>query len=285
MTGEIRRILSFEPVRARNNPVIILALISSALYFLVIGIYLGRAADDINSAFSEFQKFAETGFQEGNDPISGWFMDVTDPALRAMFVGHSPLLGIFFWFALLGTPWIVMLVASDQTASELSRRHIRFILPRVSRRSLFVARLLSSWISWVMISSISLFLMGMVLMQFGDGENRDSDYLLVLRMVGVLALYGIPFIAMMAFINTFIPNAFLSYLLATGAWSIFWVLGAAGSWISDGFKFFSYLMPTVVKYPLISEDPQRFLQGVGGVAAYSLVFVFLGIFIFSRRDV
>ncbi|MEC7923250.1 MAG: hypothetical protein VX496_07635, partial [Planctomycetota bacterium] len=117
------------------------------------------------------------------------------------------------------------------------------------------------------------------------GETRDSDYLLVLRMVVVLAIYGIPFIAMMAFINTFIPNAFLSYLLATGAWSIFWVLGAVGSWINDGFKFFSYLMPTVVKYPLLSDDPQRFLLGMVGVAVYSLVFVFLGNLIFSRRDV
>ena len=178
-----------------------------------------------------------------------------------------------------------MLVASDQTASELSRRHIRFILPRVTRRGLFMARLLSSWIVWVAISSISLFLVGMVLMQFGDGENRDSDYLLVLRMIGILALYGIPFIAMMAFINTFIPNAFLSYLLATGAWSIFWVLGAVGSWVHEGFEFFSYLMPTAVKYPLLSEDPERFLAGVGGVAGYSLVFIFFGVLIFSRRDV
>ena len=285
MTGEIRRILSFEPLRAKNNSVIILALISSALYFLVIGIYLGRSAEDINSTFSEFRQIADAGFQEGELPFVGWIKDKTDPALRSLFANHSPLLGIFFWLALMGTPWIVMLVASDQTASELSRKHIRFILPRVTRRSLFLARLLSSWISWVVISSCSLFLIGMVLLQFGDGENRDSDYILLLRMIGVLAIYGIPFISMMAFINTFIPNAFLSYLLATGAWSVFWVLGAAGAWISDGFKFFSYLMPTVVKYPLLSDDPQRFLQGVGGVAAYSLVFVFLGIFIFSRRDV
>lgn len=285
MTGEIRRILSFELVRAKNNPVIILALISSALYFIVIGIYLGRSAEDLNVAFSEFRQIADGGFQEDGIPLIGWLKEVTDPALLSLFANHSPLLGIFFWLALLGTPWIVMLVASDQTASELSRRHIRFILPRVTRRSLFLARLLSSWISWVVISSCSLFLIGLVLMQFGDGENRDSDYILVLRMIGILAIYGIPFISMMAFINTFIPNAFLSYLLATGAWSIFWVLGAVGSWVSDGFKFFSYLMPTVVKYPLLSDDPQRFLQGVGGVAAYSLIFIFLGNLIFSRRDV
>ena len=36
---------------------------------------------------------------------------------------------------------------------------------------------------------------------------------------------------------------------------------------------------------LLSEDPQRFLAGVGGVAGYSLVFIFFGILIFSRRDV
>ena len=285
MKGEVRRILSFEPVRAKNNPVIILALASSALYFLVIGIYLGRSAEEINSAFSEFRQFAEVGFQESELPVIGWLKEATDPALLSLFGNHSPLLSIFFWLALVGTPWIVMLVASDQTASELSRKHIRFVLPRVTRRSLFLARLLSSWISWVVISSCSLFLMGMVLMQFGDGETRDSDYILVLRMIGVLAVYGIPFISMMAFINTFIPNAFLSYLLATGAWSIFWVLGMAGSWINDGFGFFSYLMPTVLKYPLLSDDPQRFLLGVGGAAVYSLVFVFLGNLIFSRRDV
>ena len=124
MTGEIRRILSFEPLRAKNNSVIILALISSALYFLVIGIYLGRTAEDINSAFSEFRKIAEAGFQEGEIPGIAWLKDVTDPALRSLFANHSPLLGIFFWLALMGTPWIVMLVASDQTASELSRTAI-----------------------------------------------------------------------------------------------------------------------------------------------------------------
>ena len=285
MTGEVRRILSFEPVRAKNNPVIILALVSSALYFIVIGLYLGRSAEEINSAFSEFRQIAEVGFQESELPVIGWIKEATDPALRSLFGNHSPLLSIFFWLALVGTPWIVMLVASDQTASELSRKHIRFILPRVTRRSLFLARLVSSWISWLVISSCSLFLVGLVLMQFGDGESRDSDFLLVLRMVGVLAIYGIPFISMMAFINTFVPNAFLSYLLATGAWSIFWVLGAVGSWISDGFTFFSYLMPIVVKYPLLSDDPQRFLLGLAGVAGYSLVFVFLGNLIFSRRDV
>ena len=285
MTGEIRRILSFEPARAKNNPVIILAVVSAALYFIVIGIYLGRAADEINGAFSEFRQVAEVGFQESDVPIIGWLRDATDPALQALFVGHSPLLAIFFWLALLGAPWLVMLVASDQTASELSKRHIRFILPRVTRRGLFMARLLSSWIVWAAISSISLFLVGIVLMQIGDGENSDSDYILMFRMIWILAIYGIPFIALMAFINTFISNAFLSYLLATGSWSIFWVLGEVGSWVHGGFRFFSYLIPTAVKYPLLSEDPQRFLTGVGGVAGYSLVFIFFGVLIFSRRDV
>ena len=36
---------------------------------------------------------------------------------------------------------------------------------------------------------------------------------------------------------------------------------------------------------LLSEDPQRFLAGIGGVAGYSLVFIFFGVLIFSRRDV
>ena len=88
MTGEIRRILSFEPLRAKNNSVIILALISSALYFLVIGIYLGRSAEDINSAFSEFRQIADAGFQEGELPFVGWIM--TDEADKIGFQTGCP---------------------------------------------------------------------------------------------------------------------------------------------------------------------------------------------------
>jgi ABC-type transport system involved in multi-copper enzyme maturation permease subunit len=283
MLVEIKRVLWFEPLRIKANPVAILAVSLAMLYFVIVGMNIGKNADDITTAVG-----AIDGAKQQR-PELGMFGSVIDDTLNSaplmVMRNESPLLGLFFLFMVWATPFFAMLMASDQVASELGRKHIRFLLPRVSRRGLFVGRALGAWLTWTLLIAVVCAIASQAFTLIGPNENATTNLMLALRMVVMLSIYSLPFVALMAFWNSFITNSFLSYLLAFSVWMVIAAVSTVGSWANPAIANARFLMPTAVKYSIMSSDPGTLVAGGLGAVIYAAVFFGLGFWIFQSRDV
>lgn len=280
--GNLSRILAFEPVRARTNPVIILSVVFGLLYFVMLTLYLGRLAEPIAELARQINTPARQDIQAVLIALLDW---ATDGLALELLSNRPPVLGMFFIFAMFGAPWIAMLVAADQLASDIGRRHIRFLLPRVSRRALYLARALGAWIAWLVLLAVSLPIIGCILGALDPDTSIMEGLLYSLRMLVILALYGMPFVALMALINTFVAQAFLAYMLATGIWLVVAMLAFAASLIDESYALIAWILPTSTKYALMDADWMNVLPAIAALLIYAAVYLALGERVFQRRDV
>lgn len=282
MLSEWFRVLAFEPQRARSNPVIILAAVFGLLYFALLTLYLGRLAEPIAELARQINAPTRPEVQAVLIGLLEW---ATDGVALELLSNRPPVLGMFFVFAMYGAPWIAMLVAADQVASDIGRRHIRFLLPRVSRQSLYLARAVGAWLAWVLLLAVSIPLAGILLGALDPDATALGGLAYSLRMVLILALYGLPFVALMSLINTFVSQAFLAYLLATGIWLVVAMLAFAASLINETYAGIAWLLPTASKYTLMASSWSTVLVAAGVMLVYTVAYLLPGALIFRRRDV
>lgn len=252
------------------------------LYFVMLTLYLGRLAEPIAELARQINSPAGQDVQAVLIAFMDW---ATDGLALELLSDRPPVLGMFFIFAMFGAPWIAMLVAADQLAADIGRRHIRFLLPRVSRRSLYFARAFGAWLAWVVFLAITVPIVGVILGALDPDTGILEGILYSFRILVILALYGMPFVALMAFINTFVSQAFLAYLLATGIWLVVAMLAFAASLIDESYAVIAWLMPTAAKFALMAAELDRILPAVGALLAYTVVYLGIGDWIFQRRDV
>lgn len=273
----IGRILRFEPTRAKSNAVLVLGIALFALYVATVLLYVARSGDALLG-------FSEGAESPGEAFLVQLFTEATHEVVRALVMDGPPLLGTFFYAMLVMVPLFALLVAADQLSADIGRKHVRFLLPRAGRSSLYLARALGAWLTWSALAFASVAIAVAVLLPMDDRSGAVAQLLLSLRIVAVLVLYGAPFVAVMAFFNTFVPNGFVAYLAAVGYWLLFALLAGLGSWVRPELAYASYLIPTSVAYPLLSTEPSRLLVGVVGALAYTAAFLAAGAWLFRRRD-
>lgn len=281
MSSELSRILRFEPYRACRNPVIILAWVFGLLYFALLTLYLGRLAGPIAELARHIGNPGGQDIQALLIALLDW---ATDGLALKLLSDRPPVLGMFFIFAIVGTPWIAMLVAADQLASDIGRKHIRFLLPRASRRGLYLARALGAWLTWVVLLAACVPLVGLILGALDPDTSVIAGLLYSLRILLVLAVYGLPWVALMAVVNTFVAQAFLAYMLATGIWTVVAMLAFAASLMNKSYAAIAWVLPAGTKYALMDADWSQVLAAAGLLLVYTAVYLAIGDWIIRRRD-
>lgn len=281
MHGEIRRILAFEPVRARGNPVIILAFVFGVLYFAMLTLYLGRLAGPIAELARQINA---TSPQEAQALLIAFMDWATEGLALELLSGRPPVLGMFFIFAMFGAPWFAMLVAADQLASDIGRRHVRFLLPRASRRSLYLARVAGGWFAWLGLLAVTIPPIGLILGGLDPDTGVLAGLLYSFRILLIVGLYGLPFVALMALINTFVSQAFLAYLLATGIWLVVAMMAFAASLVNESWAIIAWLLPTGTKYALMATAWMEVLPAAAVLLVYTVAYAAVGDWIIRRRD-
>lgn len=277
MPGSVREILMFEPTRAKSNPILILGAVFLLFFFGWISWYIWDNAQEI-------ERIADLPKEQSPLTLLKSF-STGGEIVQELVANHSPFLSLFFLLSIWGTPWFVMLIASDQISSDLGRKHLRFLLTRTSRWDLYFARALGSWLEWTILVGLLATIISIVLTMKETEPQVADNVVFTARIILTLSVYGLPFIAMMAFFNTFIPNPFLVYLMGIGIWLLVGIISSVFKWINETAAYLQYLMPSAVKYPLMAEEPMSFIAGIAGAIGYTLVFFLLGAWIFQARDV
>src|SRR5688572_9986297 len=88
-----------------------------------------------------FVKLAGGLAENLGSPQAGFMLAwLFDEGVRRLFAERPPTLAAYFLIATTLTPLFAMLGAADQTANDLGSKHLRFLIPRVGRNEIFLAR-------------------------------------------------------------------------------------------------------------------------------------------------
>jgi len=214
--------------------------------------------------------------------IVSWIFDAT----IARLVQERPAaLAAYLVVATTLTPLFAMLASCDQTATDLGTRHIRFLIPRVGRAEIFVARLLGAAI----VVSVAQLLAGIaativaIVVHGGDG-NTGAIVAYGAEVTAFLIVYSLPMVALMSLVSAAMGSVGLALLVGLGGYAI---LALTLTWMPfTGMTatIVSFLVPSGLKPYLLRPEIGPALAASGGALAYVALYASLGWLVFRTRD-
>lgn len=215
--------------------------------------------------------------------LVGWLTGLEASALQDLMTKAPPVLVAFSFCAMVFAPLLSIFGSFDQTAGDMSNKHIRYLLIRTDRTSLYVGKTLGAFL----VLTLANLLLGLVLfgLSLAGGAPLGAALFHSLRIAAMLSIFALPFVSLMGLANAMTGHNALSLLVALAYYFIVWVFSSIGSWINPKFEYVSYLFPTALKYQLMSDQLGDIAAALGQQFACTAAFFALGLFIFRRRDV
>ncbi len=206
---------------------------------------------------------------------------VLDGSLLRLIHERPTTLAAYFVIAVTLTPWFAILGSCDQTAGDLGTKHLRFLIPRVGRSEIFVARFLGSVI---LVGGLHLLsAVAATIIQLVVGGHDTTDVLRFGLQVGTtLTLYSIAFVALMSLISALVASIGLSLLAGLGGYL---VVVAAATFLSISWSNAAYLAaitPAGLKAALLRPSGVAF--ALVGLVAYAAAYLGAGFAVFRSRD-
>jgi Cu-processing system permease protein len=210
----------------------------------------------------------------------GEAVDLAPDALTGIFRDHPPMLIAVFALALAVTPLLAVLMSSDQTATDIRTRHLRFLLLRTDRLSLFLGRALGTLAAFAIAQAAA---MAAVVLAIGVSRVEGAGGALYLvRAYSATVLLATPCVALMAALGALAAHASRGLMLAMLVWMVVSIAVAA----SDGdLEPLRYVLPSAMKHHAISDRAVDLGPLAAFQLAYTVVALAAGFAVFRRRDV
>jgi ABC-type transport system involved in multi-copper enzyme maturation permease subunit len=205
-------------------------------------------------------------------------------ALGGLLDDHPPVLVALFGLVLTLMPFLCLVLAYDQTATDIETRHVRYLLFRSDRLSIYLGKALGAL-------GIIAGAVGLVLLVVGGFLGVRSNALegltgvvYLVRIWLTAVLYAVPFVALLGLMSALVgrPRRTLTFTF------LYWfAVGTAGGLLSladESFSNLHYLYPTADRFNLMLDDA----GDMGGTVLYLLCFTIvaggLGAWRFRTRD-
>jgi ABC-type transport system involved in multi-copper enzyme maturation permease subunit len=246
------------------------------LFLLFFGLFWGWLFSKLAGGLGERLGTPQAGI------VVSWLFDST--IARLLQERPSTLAG-YFVVATTLTPLFAMLASCDQTATDLGTRHIRFLIPRVGRAEIFIARLLGAALLMTfaqLLAGIAATIVALVVHAEAGEPGRIVAY--GAQVTGFLIVYSLPIVALMSLVSAAMASVGLALLVGLGGYAI---LALALSWVPLEGKVqtvVSFLVPSGLKPYLLQPELGPALAACGGALGYAALYVFLGWQVFRKRD-
>lgn len=185
----------------------LLSIIGFSLIWLAVMMY------GVLPTAQVFQGASESGLLElllpaGNAIIQQW---------------PAPELAVYWLASLFLLPFLAVMTAADQTASDRSRGTLRFLVLRCSRLEIFFGRYLGQLI---ILSLVVLVTLGSVLLVIAVYSAEVLPQAIAVSPIVILNLIVVlaPFIALMALVSILARSAFQAIIFAVVIWLLTWFL-------------------------------------------------------------
>ena len=165
--------------------------------------------EGIISAIEEHEEFSFIFF---------WFFEEIDP--DQLSLAPSTFLFLYSFVAFQTTHLFVIIMTSDQTASDIGNRYFRYLVTRCGRTELFTGRL----ISVLIITLLTITLGGiaaLLTIGFADGELSSKSISFSLRTALWLFLLCLPFVSLSAMISAWSGSVAISMLCTSAIALVF----------------------------------------------------------------
>src|SRR5262245_9700972 len=210
---------------------------------------------------------------------------VFDSKVMQLLHDRPATLAAYFVAAATLTPFFAMLGACDQTASDLGTRHIRFLIPRVGRAEIFVARLIGAAIFVGLAQLLAGVAATIIAIVVHSGEIATGEIIAYgARVTSLLVIYSLPMVALMSLVSAGMASVGLALLVGLGGYAI---LGPALSLLpleGAAETVVSFLVPGGLKPYLLQPELGPALAAGAGALAYAALYAFLGWRVFRARD-
>ena len=225
----------------------------------------------------------------GQDPLSpayGFISEWTElprEQIVALFESYPPQL-IAYFAALLGVvPILVYICGYDQTASDMGRRHFRYLLLRVDRVSLLLGRALAVLVLLGFIYALAAAALVAVLSTM-EGAIDAVGLLYLLRIWLCALVFTLPLVALLAWTNALTASPRVALAMAIAFQLALTFIG----WQWDEvtlLKDAPMLFPTAFKYHLLSDDFGFLQVALAHQVGLTLLFSALAWVAFRRKDI
>lgn len=205
-------------------------------------------------------------------------------AIGGLLDDHPPVLVALFALVMGLMPFLSLVLAYDQTATDIETRHVRYLLFRADRLSIYLGKSLGALGIIAAAIGVALLVVGVFLGLRSNSLEGLSGVVYLVRIWLTAVAYSVPFVALLGLMSALVgrPRRSLSFTV------LYWfaVSTSAGvlGFVDEGFHKLRYLFPTVGSYDLMLDDP----SDMSGTVAYLLLFTIvaggLGAWRFRSRD-
>ena len=276
----IRIIARFEVARLARSTGGVLFMALATIIYAYVALKLVRWAAEVREATS----------LAGDDPASkiltgfvGWLVDIEPDALAKMIGEHAPFALVFFFVGLAVNPLLAILGTADQTGSDIQTRHIRYLLLRTDRASLYWGKTLGAVFFYGVAMAVLCGLIGGAALW--GGALVAGDLLYFGRIWLTLTLFAVPFIALNGLTSALTGHAGLGLVVTLAFYMVVWLISAIGSWAAPAVASIEYLSPSALKFDLASDELVTLGKAVAHMAVVTVVAGLIGSTLFKRRDV
>jgi len=215
-----------------------------------------------------------------------WFTDLPREEIDHLFSDHPPHLLAFFAACIWLVPPLTYVTGFDQTATDIRSRHLRFLLLRVSRGTLFLGRALSTLIVLAIAYALAVIVMATLLSGVDQGLGGSAGVVYLARVWLSLVVFTVPFVALLAWTNSATGHPYMALAACVALQFGLWMLAVIGGWTEmEALEWAPRLFPTAYEYNLLSDDGELLWTALGHQLGLAALFAALGWRSFRSRDV
>jgi ABC-type transport system involved in multi-copper enzyme maturation permease subunit len=234
-------------------------------------------------------QFAELGREAGPalDMVAGMVEGLTDlpvSDVRRLLTTHPPVLVALFALVLGLLPLLCLMLGYDQTATDIETRHVRYLLFRSDRTSLYLGKAIGALLMISGAVALGLGVVATSLALRSDALEGIEGLLYLLRIWLTATFFALPMVALLGLFSALIGRARRALSVTFSYWIAVGIAAGVAGLKDESFANLRYLFPAAGRFNLLFDQPKPLLM----IGTYELVFTLvvggLGLWWFRRRD-
>lgn len=216
--------------------------------------------------------------------IVSWFLGGKEDVVKFLVFDRPVAMSAFFLLSLLIMPILVMFLSFNQVSGYVSRKSIRYIIPKTGRLELYLGLFASNLLFFSAVSGAltAVMTLGWVLASSDVSAGVVIGY--SLRILVAIWLSCIPIIAFMSMVAAVTGSPVATVFLGLGAYLVVMLAGYFTSAQTSWGKIFYYVLPFEPKYWFAYPGVGHFLGATALMLGYAAIYLAAGWWFLKRRD-
>ncbi len=213
-----------------------------------------------------------------------WFLGGNSEAVNFLVFDRPIAMSAFFLFSLLLMPILVQFLSFNQVSGYVSRKSIRYIIPKTGRLELYLGLFTSNLTFFSLVSGALTAVMTVGWMLVGSEVGTGMVVGYSLRIFIAVWLSCLPIMAMMSMVAALTGSPVATVFLGAGAYGLLDIAGHFASQQTPYGEILYWILPLQVKYWFVYPGVGRFLAASALMIVYTAAFLTLGWVFLKRRN-